>query len=115
VVTMMLPEGIELLKQKKLMEEERLAKINKVLHKHDKEEMSNVEASPMVSSKTSDVEYDVDYDNFNEIQSLNLKTEKPEQTTPKPRFEDEDFREYSIETWNGSPGLNVWGYNKSAK
>lgn len=70
---------------------------------------------PVSAARTSndvpDVEYETDYDDddeshmFDAIESLALQQqpEVEELTANK-------VREYSIDRWNGSPGLKRWGY-----
>lgn len=60
------------------------------------------------SNKVSDVEYEDDYDTedmFNGIASMSQQTSKPAGN------EALEVRDFSIDTWNGSPGLSQWGYD----
>lgn len=66
-----------------------------------------------ISKRVNDVEYDDDFqdeeeyeDKFNEIPTMALKQSKH-------KYEHPDIREFSIDVWNGSPGLKYWGYNES--
>lgn len=124
----MLPEGIELLNKKKLSEQKAEEERRQQILEHElkekqqiiDEEVNNIHASPLVSGKVSDVEYDEDYDRYNEIASYDLKTEIPtiENSTSKTNKSEpvkEEIREYAIDVWNGSPGLKAWGYNNSEK
>lgn len=63
-----------------------------------------------ISDDVPDVEYETDYDDneshaFEAIESLALQQqpEVEELTASKVRV-------YSIDKWNGSPGLKQWGY-----
>lgn len=62
-----------------------------------------------ISNKIEDVEYDSDYEEdenmFNGIESLDHHEEE------KPNVEHRKIRDYSIDLWNGSPGLKHWGYS----
>lgn len=62
-------------------------------------------SAPMVSKRVLDVEYDEDYeeDGFNGIESL------AQQVPPEP--EEPGIRDYSLDVWNGSPGLKHWGFD----
>lgn len=122
VVTMILPEGIELLKQKKLLEEkEQLEKLKLEMKLKEDEQtitteeviIEKLETAPLISDKVPDVEYEDDYDRFNEIASMDFKTEAPVEEKIIP--ETEEIREYAIDMWNGSPGLKMWGYNDTDK
>ncbi|CRK92365.1 CLUMA_CG005909, isoform A [Clunio marinus] len=92
VVSMNLPEAVKNVNE--IMEEE-------------------IEDTPVslaqVSTNTHDVEYE-DYDEtdmFNGIQSLSQIDQNKivENGTPK-------LRDYSIDLWNGSPGMKHWGYDE---
>lgn len=81
-----------------------------------KEDFKIVDDYPVSAALTSnrvedvaDVEYEDDYDNehlFNGITSM---------AQQNPTAEDENktqkVRDYSINSWNGSPGLTRWGYD----
>ncbi|CAG9807146.1 unnamed protein product [Chironomus riparius] len=117
VVSMILPEGIELLNRKKLQEEKekheiRMKEKRTIETEEHVEPLENSLASAMVSESVSDVEYDEDYDRFNEIPAMDLKVEEPEVIEDEKPVKD-DIREYAIDMWNGSPGLKAWGYNNS--
>jgi len=119
VVSMILPEGIELLNRKKLLEEkekheERMKAKQTMETEEHGESLENSRGSAMLSEAVSDVEYDEDYDRYSEIPALDLKVEAPEVIEDEKPME-ADIREYSIDMWNGSPGLNFWGYNNSEK
>jgi hypothetical protein len=62
-------------------------------------------SSARVSVQVPDVEYEDDYEElpFNGIESL------AQQTPPTPK--DPGVRDYSIDVWNGSPGLKHWGFD----
>lgn len=70
-------------------------------------------ASP---STVNDVEYDDDYftfENFNGLETMAQtleKAEKPDDIEELDRRKD-SLREYSIDSWNGSPGMKQWGYD----
>lgn len=60
-------------------------------------------SSAQVSDQVLDVEYEDDYEvSFNGIESLAQKTPPPPEKS--------GMGDYSIDTWNGSPGLHYWGY-----
>lgn len=66
-------------------------------------------SAAQTSNQVGDVEYEDDYDNeplFNGITSM---------AQQNPTNEDEnntqEVRDYSINSWNGSPGLTRWGYD----
>lgn len=92
MVTMNLPKAVENLKKKQ-----------------EKSKMEQAEApvsAPMVSKRFLDVEYEDDYeedDGFNGIESL------AQQTQPEP--ENPGIRDFSLDVWNGSPGLKHWGFD----
>jgi hypothetical protein len=65
-------------------------------------------AEAQVAEQSLDVEYDEDYDNeliFKSIPTMaqRIKTKEENETTK--------MRDYSINSWNGSPGLKSWGYD----
>lgn len=67
----------------------------------------------LISNRVSDVEYDDDFveeklveDRFNEIPTMALRNEAHKYELP-------EIRDFSIDLWNGSPGLKYWGYNES--
>lgn len=74
-----------------------------IIHHENANEMPISEA--MTSNMVGDVEYDDDFvesaDFFNGIPTLD------QQNTAK-----DEIRDYSIDQWNGSPGLAHWGYDK---
>lgn len=69
------------------------------------------ESSAQVSNKVDDVEYETEYDEmFDGISSM------AHQSSGEEEEEDEkskkvQVRDYSIDLWNGSPGLKRWGYD----
>lgn len=95
-VTMNLPRAIE------IMNNENEAKL---------EALANLPVSAArISNDVPDVEYETDYDDdeshmFEAIESLALQ-QQPEVEELKAN----KVREYSIDKWNGSPGLKRWGY-----
>lgn len=50
-----------------------------------------------------DVEYDYENDEFNGLAPM-AQQDEIEKKTP-------EIRDYSIESWNGSPGLKHWGFD----
>lgn len=78
---------------------------------------SVVDDHPVSAAQTSnkigdvaDVEYEDDYDNehlFNGITSM--AQQNP--TKEDERNNTQEVRDYSINSWNGSPGLTRWGYD----
>lgn len=63
-------------------------------------------SSAQISKQILDVEYEDDYeDPFNGIESL------AQQKPPEP--EEPGIRDYSIDVWNGSPGLKHWGFDST--
>lgn len=64
------------------------------------------ESLAQISKKVDDVEYEEDYDNnFNGIASMS------HQTTDEIKKKPPHIRDYSIDLWNGSPGLKRWGFD----
>lgn len=66
-------------------------------------------SAALVSKKVLDVEYEDDYEGenlFNGIASLALQNPVEEK-----KDEVAEVRDYSIDSWNGSPGLKHWGYD----
>lgn len=61
-------------------------------------------SSARVSSQIPDVEYEDGYDEdaFRGIESLSQQIPEPEKN---------GIRDYSIDVWNGSPGLKHWGFD----
>lgn len=97
---MILPSGVKQLNQKQMLQ----------MAEEVKEKPA--ESLPQISTrKVSDVEYDEDYDSdkFNEIPLMAQTSENATQATNKSRFA--SVREFSIDMWNGSPGLKHWGYD----
>lgn len=117
---MMLPEGArQFNKERKLREESQ--KLND-FQKHAElirnlEVTSSSTTTTAKTSRVSDVEYDEEFeetikdDLFNEIPSMALKAAP--QTARKLHYEVPEVRDFSIDVWNGSPGLKYWGYNES--
>lgn len=63
-----------------------------------------------ISNDVPDVEYETDYDDneshmFEAIESLALQQQPQVEALKASKV-----REYSIDKWNGSPGLKRWGY-----
>lgn len=55
------------------------------------------------SKPALDVEYDSDYnDEFDDLEPM------AQQEIKNKTYE---IRDYSIESWNGSPGLKIWGFD----
>lgn len=95
IVTMNLPKAIKNLKKQQ----------QKPVANNEPMEEAPVSA-PMVSKQILDVEYEDDYDSedgFNGIESLAQQTE--------PKKADPGVRDYSLDVWNGSPGLKHWGFD----
>lgn len=122
VVSMMLPEGAKQFNtERKLREEtQNLNNFQKQAELKLEVISTSTAASSEKISRVSDVEYDEDFDEtiidtsqdlFNEIPSMALKAVP--QTTKKLKFVVPEVRDFSIDVWNGSPGLNYWGYNES--
>lgn len=71
------------------------------------------------SSTVHDVEYDDDYftfENFNGIETMAqtlAEAVKPDDIEPIEELErrKHSLREYSIDSWNGSPGMKQWGFD----
>lgn len=72
------------------------------------EVIDHPESAAQVSNHISDVEYEAEYEDelekFNSIPSM-------AQQIPKP--ESDAIRDFSIDSWNGSPGLEAWGYENN--
>jgi hypothetical protein len=104
VVSMILPEGVKRLTREQM------------LRMTDEPEERTTEGVRRAASltKVKDVEYEEEYDSdkFNEIP---LMAQTVESTTAaaanKSNFT--KIREFSIDMWNGSPGLKHWGYDES--
>lgn len=125
VVSMILPEGIKNFNNKRKFRkqseklnddvETRMEELKRII----KSQQTTTSTTPkaMISKRVNDVEYDDDYvegeekeyeDRFNEIPTMALKSEQLKYT-----YEHPEIREFSIDVWNGSPGLKYWGYNES--
>lgn len=122
IVSMMLPEGARQFndERKRREESEKLKIFQKQTELIRNLEVISSTMSPEKTSQVSDVVYDEDFDEtiidkshdlFNEIPSMALKTVP--QTTTKLKYEVPEVRDFSIDVWNGSPGLKYWGYNDS--
>lgn len=68
-------------------------------------------SAAQISNNVLDVEYEegAEYgeDLFNGLASM------AQQHEPKEDNETNSVRDYSIDTWNGSPGLKAWGYDEN--
>lgn len=68
--------------------------------------------------KNLDVEYEDDYDvveyHQKKTEFAKLKVEQDKIVSQKHSFIPK-MRDYSINTWNGSPGLHFWGYDDLSK
>ena len=111
---MILPDGVQKLNRQKRQEEiEEAKKLNEFREKDELIRIEALHAEAIVSNKVSDVEYDEDYDNYvddnsiHEIPSMALRIEQN-------KFKVPEIRDFSIDLWNGSPGLKHWGYNESS-
>jgi hypothetical protein len=99
LVSMNLPKAIKNMNQKILQEAEM-----------EKELLKNLAVAEAIVAEDQplDVEYDLDYDNemvFKSIPTMDqrIKTEEENKT--------DQIRVYSINTWNGSPGLKSWDHD----
>lgn len=76
-----------------------------------------IEEPATAALKNLDVEYDDEYDvvEYHQKKSelVKLKEEQDRIVSQKHSFSPE-LRDYSIDTWNGSPGLRAWGYEDLA-
>ncbi len=117
-MTMFLPEGV-----KKINDEKKLHKTSQRMEENNVEEevkempklteppIIEMEASPLISNRVSDVEYEDDYSDenygeaFYDIPSMALH-----KSSEKPNLE---VRDFSIDMWNGLNGLKQWGYNEN--
>lgn len=105
VVTLNLPESVANLKRQK----EKQLKEQENINKHINEP---IEELPISLALTNiDVEYEDDYvqedeNMFNGIASMSHQTALIKPTDAEP------IRDFSIDNWNGSPGLKNWGYNE---
>lgn len=119
VVSMMLPEGArQFNNERKLREESQNLKNN--FQKQPELNLEVISTSTEKTKRVSDVVYDEDFDEtiidtsqdlFNEIPSMALKAVP--QTASKLKYIVPEVRDFSIDVWNGSPGLKYWGYNES--
>jgi hypothetical protein len=80
------------------------------------------------SFAVNDVEYDDDYFTFEHFNGIETMSQTSDKFT---KADDDDIemleeklelerrksaiREYSIDSWNGSPGLTQWGYSKNSE
>lgn len=112
-MSMILPEGVEKLKNEKESKANEKSE-NKIAEA--KREIDPIETTSIVSNEASDVEYEEDYENddkidddrFDDFQPMALKrNEQP------LKYKQSEMRDFSIDLWNGSPGLSDWGYNES--
>jgi hypothetical protein len=90
---MNLPKAIKNMNQKILQEAEM-----------EKELLKNLSAK----DQPLDVEYDLDYDNemvFKSISTIDQRVKTKEENKT------DQIRVYSINTWNGSPGLKSWDHD----
>lgn len=95
LVSMNLPKAIENLNKPKLKTDFNVVDDNPP------------QSSAQIVQKVDDVEYEEDYDNdlFNGIVALSHQAPKEDEEKLS------DIRDYSINLWNGSPGLKHWGYD----
>lgn len=103
---MNLPKAIEIMKKKELEE----AKVN-IVTLSEETGADQPMSSPQVSIKVHDVEYEEDYETdmafgASEVEETHHASLKQEE---EPTME---VRDYSINSWNGSPGLVQWGYDE---
>lgn len=74
----------------------------------EKELLVNLAVAEAQIAEKLDVEYDEDYENevmFNNIPSM------AQQVIKKQKNDTALIRDYSINLWNGSPGLKRWDYD----
>ena len=114
LVSMNLPKAIEIMKKKELEE----AKQN---HVELPEELpvdlpEDVPISlPQVSDLVMDVEYEDDYVS-NDLPFAAASTMvETHVTLNENKNKIQEVRDYSINLWNGSPGLSQWGYDEKYK
>lgn len=85
--------------------------------KPEKKPADPVDEPATAALQILDVEYDDDYDNAEHHQKQTelskIKVEQDKTATQKHSFSP-PMRDYSINTWNGSPGLHFWGYDDSS-
>jgi tRNA(Glu) U13 pseudouridine synthase TruD len=108
---MNLPDSIERMKT----EEKKSSELIK-LEEESNEKLKHL--SNEISHEELDVEYDEMYDDdylysSNEIESMSqvLEESKVDENALELERRRNSVREYSIDTWNGSPGLPQWGYD----
>lgn len=132
MVSMMLPEGASKFKAERKLHEE-AKRFEETREQSELTSTTTTAPSTTLSHSTqriaisteriSDVEYDEEEEeenyvesfsdnHLNEIPSMAL-TRMP-QTAGKIKFPPQEVRDFSIDLWNGSPGLKYWGYNESA-
>lgn len=112
---MMLPKGVKKFNNEKEIREQAIRDSSPHFQKLIQ---STTTEQALISKRVTDVEYDEDYeetiddiaveDHFDEIPSKALIFEP--QTT---FYKAPEVRDYSIDVWNGSPGLQYWGYNNA--
>lgn len=122
---MMLPEGVKKFNEerKQREEEKRLQEFQKLIQLTSSTSTSSTTEKSLISSnQVSDVIYDDDYaeekmeekedliEKINKIPSMDLKAQSQNELTSHLP----EVRDFSIDVWNGSPGLNQWGYNGSS-
>ena len=75
---------------------------------------STIDVPATAALKNLDVEYEDDYDvveyHQKKTEFAKLKLEQDKIVSQKHSF-NPVLRDYSIDTWNGSPGLHSWGYD----
>jgi len=70
------------------------------------------DTSTAAPSKASDVEYDdEDYNEVDYFKGVASMAQQQERAEPKEEEKTSQLRDYSIDLWNGSPGLRHWEYN----
>lgn len=89
---MNLPKAVEILDEKKMVIDQPVS-------------------AAQTSTNMLDVEYDENHnDDDNEV-LFNGIMSMAQQHLPRGENRTIEVRDYSIDTWNGSPGLKAWGYD----
>lgn len=100
LVSMNLPKAVANMKKEKEVEVKKL--------------FDHPVSAAQVADEPIDVEYGSEYDDdediFNGIASMSLQHPSKSDENASDVIE---VRDFSIDSWNGSPGLQRWGYDKS--
>lgn len=104
----------------------------------EEEQLQQVKSSRLQETTTkkvasslalNDVEYDEDYFTFEHFNGIETNAQTSDKLVKGEDNNDDDIetleselerrkhsvREYSIDSWNGSPGLTQWGYSKNSE